>query len=175
MKHVVLALLALALVAVFVIACTPAPAPTPLPPTAAPAQPTAAPKPTEAPKATSVPAAPAAAGGRLALIKSRGKIICGVNDALPGFSALDKATGQFAGFDADYCRAVAAAVLGDAKAIEFRPVNTGQRARIVGCPNRPITPMLCSSSLGSCGSLLRPHYTPIRARVVSPILAERGR
>ena len=67
------------------------------------------------------------AGARLALIKSRGKLICGVNDALPGFSALDKATGQFAGFDADYCRAIAAAVLGDPKAVEFRPLNTGQR------------------------------------------------
>ncbi|MDE3090201.1 MAG: amino acid ABC transporter substrate-binding protein, partial [Chloroflexota bacterium] len=70
---------------------------------------------------------PPAVGARLALVKSRGKLICGVNDALPGFSALDKTTGQFSGFDADFCRAVAAAVLGDAKAVEFRPVNTGQR------------------------------------------------
>lgn len=70
---------------------------------------------------------PQAPGGRLALVKSRGKLICGVNDALPGFSALDKATGQFVGFDADFCRAVATAVLGDPKAIEWRPVNTGQR------------------------------------------------
>lgn len=76
------------------------------------------------PVATKPPAAP---GGRLALVKSRGKLICGVNDALPGFSALDKATGQFSGFDADYCRAVAAAVFGDPKAVEFRPLNTGQR------------------------------------------------
>jgi len=102
------------LVMVVVAACAPAPTPAP---TAAP--PTAAPKPTEAPKPS--------VGARLALVKSRGKLICGVNDALPGFSALDKATGQFSGFDADYCRAVAVAVLGDAKAVEFRPVNTGQR------------------------------------------------
>jgi general L-amino acid transport system substrate-binding protein len=60
-------------------------------------------------------------------VKSRGKLICGVNDALPGFSALDKTTGQFSGFDADFCRAIAAAVLGDSKAVEFRPLNTGQR------------------------------------------------
>jgi general L-amino acid transport system substrate-binding protein len=81
------------------------------------------------PVSADAPAAQAAppAGGRLALVKSRGKLICGVNDALPGFSALDKATGQFSGFDADFCRAVAAAVLGDAKAVEFRPLNTGQR------------------------------------------------
>ena len=75
-------------------------------------------------QATAVPPAP---GGRLALVKNRGKLICGVNDALPGFSALDKTTGQFSGFDADYCRAIAAAVLGDATKVEFRPLNTGQR------------------------------------------------
>ena len=81
--------------------------------------------PAVAPPAQATPAL--AAGGRLALVKSRGKLVCGVNDALPGFSALDKATGQFSGFDADYCRAVAVAVLGDAKAVEFRPLNTAQR------------------------------------------------
>ncbi len=100
-------------------------------------QPTEPPKPTEAPKPTVAPtaAAPTAtvavakppAGGRLALVKSRGKLVCGVNDALPGFSALDKATGQFAGFDADFCRALAVAVLGDATKVEFRPLNTAQR------------------------------------------------
>ncbi len=77
--------------------------------------------------ATPAPTATPVAGGRLALVKNRGKVICGVNDALPGFSALDKTTGQFSGFDADYCRAVAAAVLGDATKVEFRPLNTGQR------------------------------------------------
>jgi len=129
----------LVLLSISAIACAPAatPSPSPVPPTAAPAKPTAAPaaaqptsppaaQPTPAPAATK-PAAPAAIGGRLAVVKSRGKLICGVNDGLPGFSFLDKATGQFSGFDADYCRAVAAAVLGDPKAVEFRPLNTGQR------------------------------------------------
>ncbi len=78
-------------------------------------------------QATVAPTAQPAAGARLALVKSRGKVICGVNDALPGFSALDKTTGQFAGFDADFCRAIAAAVLGDATKVEFRPLNTAQR------------------------------------------------
>jgi general L-amino acid transport system substrate-binding protein len=107
-------------------ACAPAPPPAPqataAPPTAPPTQAPAA----AAPTATKAPA-PAAPGGRLALIKSRGKLICGVNDALPGFSFLDKTSGQFVGFDADFCRAVAVAVLGDAKAVEFRPLNTAQR------------------------------------------------
>ncbi|MBI5303200.1 MAG: transporter substrate-binding domain-containing protein, partial [Chloroflexi bacterium] len=82
----------------------------------------------DVPPAQATPApASQPAGARLALIKSRGKVICGVNDALPGFSALDKTSGQFSGFDADYCRAVAAAVLGDAAKVEFRPLNTAQR------------------------------------------------
>ena len=121
MKRSAFALSCLLIVSVLIAACAqaPAPAPAPAPTATAPAAaPTAAPAPTKA---------PAAAGARLALVKSRGKLICGVNDALPGFSALDKATGQFVGFDADYCRAVAAAVLGDPKAVEFRPVNTAQR------------------------------------------------
>ncbi len=120
MKRSAFALSCFLIVSVLMAACAQAPAPAPAPAatTAPAAVPTVAPVPTKA---------PAAAGARLALVKSRGKLICGVNDALPGFSALDKATGQFVGFDADYCRAVAAAVLGDAKAVEFRPVNTAQR------------------------------------------------
>jgi general L-amino acid transport system substrate-binding protein len=110
---ILFALFVIVAVAAFIPAPAAAPAPVAL--NAPPAQ--ATPAPTTAP----------APGGRLALVKSRGKLICGVNDALPGFSALDKTTGQFAGFDADFCRAVAVAVLGDAKAVEFRPLNTGQR------------------------------------------------
>lgn len=128
MKHVTLALLGLVVLSALAIACTSPAAPTPAPPTSAPAvQPTVAVvQPTKA-AAAQPTSAPAPTGGRLALVKSRGKLICGVNDALPGFSALDKTTGQFSGFDADYCRAVAVAVLGDPKAVEFRAVNTGQR------------------------------------------------
>jgi general L-amino acid transport system substrate-binding protein len=66
-------------------------------------------------------------GERLALVKSRGKLICGVNNAVPGFGYLDGASGQFVGFEVDFCRAIAAAVFGDPKAIEFRPLNAAQR------------------------------------------------
>ncbi len=131
MNRVALALSSLLLIGLVISACVPAPTPTPAPAaTAAPVQPAQPAQPTQPPPAaaTKAPAAPATgSGGRLALVKSRGKLICGVNDALPGFSFLDKTTGQFVGFDADYCRAVAAAVLGDANAVEFRPVNTAQR------------------------------------------------
>ncbi|MGQ9625965.1 MAG: amino acid ABC transporter substrate-binding protein [Anaerolineae bacterium] len=73
--------------------------------------------------------APATAqGGRLEIIKQRGKLICGVNGGLPGFSYLDEKTGQFTGFDADYCRVVAAAIFGDPEAVEFRPLSTKERS-----------------------------------------------
>jgi general L-amino acid transport system substrate-binding protein len=64
--------------------------------------------------------------GRLALVRERGQLICGVNGELPGFSVLDD-SGDMQGFDADFCRAVAAAVLGDATAVEFRTLSADQR------------------------------------------------
>jgi general L-amino acid transport system substrate-binding protein len=67
-----------------------------------------------------------AAGGILALVRERGELICGVNGSLPGFSFLDD-DGNTAGFDADFCRALAAAVLGDAEAVQFRALNADQR------------------------------------------------
>jgi general L-amino acid transport system substrate-binding protein len=63
---------------------------------------------------------------RLALIQGRGNLICGVNGSLPGFSFLDDA-GEMTGFDADFCRALAAAVFGDSEAVEFRALSTDQR------------------------------------------------
>ncbi len=71
--------------------------------------------------------APPPASGRLALVQERGQLICGVNGGLPGFSFLDQASGDMTGFDADFCRAVAAAVLGDAEAVEFRPLSADAR------------------------------------------------
>jgi general L-amino acid transport system substrate-binding protein len=71
--------------------------------------------------------APTAGGDRLELVRERGNLICGVNGALPGFSFLDQDTNEMSGFDADFCRAVAAAVLGDADAVEFRNLSTDAR------------------------------------------------
>ncbi len=64
--------------------------------------------------------------GRLALVQDRGELICGVNGSLPGFSFLDS-DGNNTGFDADFCRAVAAAVLGDSEAVDFRALSADQR------------------------------------------------
>ena len=59
----------------------------------------------------------------LAVLRARGELVCGVNGALPGFSAPDT-QGAMRGFDADFCRAVAAAVLGDAAKVRFVPIET---------------------------------------------------
>ncbi|MGH2381747.1 MAG: amino acid ABC transporter substrate-binding protein [Candidatus Limnocylindria bacterium] len=74
---------------------------------------------------------PAAGDGILAAVQDRGQLICGVNGGLPGFSFLDEATGENTGFDADFCRALAAAVLGDPEAVEFRSVSTDQRGPLL--------------------------------------------
>ncbi|WP_162654665.1 amino acid ABC transporter substrate-binding protein [Lentilitoribacter sp. Alg239-R112] len=66
------------------------------------------------------------ADGTLDQVKQRGSLICGVSGGLPGFSAPDDA-GLMQGIDADVCRAVAAAVLGDASKVEFRPLNAKER------------------------------------------------
>ena len=65
-------------------------------------------------------------GSRLAAVKERGRLICASNNALPGFGFLDE-SGNTTGFDIDLCRAVAAAVLGDANAVEFRPLTAAER------------------------------------------------
>ncbi len=59
-------------------------------------------------------------------VTDRGTLVCGVNEAVPGFGFVTEA-GDFEGFDIDYCRAVAAAVLGDAEAVEYRPLTAEQR------------------------------------------------
>ncbi len=51
-------------------------------------------------------------------VKAAGTLKCGINTGLPGFAYTDDA-GNWTGFDVAYCRAMAAAVLGDASAISF--------------------------------------------------------
>ncbi|MFM1842251.1 MAG: hypothetical protein RLZZ490_987, partial [Cyanobacteriota bacterium] len=67
-----------------------------------------------------------AVSGRLAAIKAKGKVVCGVNGEVPGFSFVNEA-GDYSGLDADFCRAVAAAVLGDAQKVDFRKLSSQER------------------------------------------------
>ena len=63
---------------------------------------------------------------RLATVQDRGTVICASNNGLAGFGFIDD-DGNTVGFDIDLCRAVAAAVLGDANAVEFRPTTASER------------------------------------------------
>ena len=65
-------------------------------------------------------------GGTLATVLARGKLVCGVSGSAVAFSET-QSDGSATGFDADYCRAVAAAVLGDANAVEFRALTAAER------------------------------------------------
>ena len=70
--------------------------------------------------------APAHAGKTLDSIKSRGQLACGVSTGVIGFSAADS-QGQWRGLDVDVCRAIAAAVLGDANKVRWVPLSSQQR------------------------------------------------
>jgi len=59
-------------------------------------------------------------------IKSRGRLTCGVNGEIPGFSFLDT-DGKYSGLDVDICRAMAAALFDDPNAINYRPLNAKER------------------------------------------------
>ncbi len=61
---------------------------------------------------------PAEAGDTLTRIKARGNLLCGVSDGVPGFS-FKEPDGRWSGMDADFCRALASAVLGDPGKLEF--------------------------------------------------------
>ena len=70
--------------------------------------------------------APAPTGDTLKLVLDRGVLKCGGNKSVPGFGYLNE-DGTYSGFDIDYCHVVAAAVLGDANALEIRPTTATER------------------------------------------------
>ena len=80
---------------------------------------------TESTSSTETASAPAAKS-RLDTVKERGKLICGVEGTIPGFSFVDS-SGQYSGLDVDVCKAVAAAVLGDATKVEYRNLDSTER------------------------------------------------
>ncbi|MCA1940814.1 MAG: amino acid ABC transporter substrate-binding protein [Caenispirillum bisanense] len=68
----------------------------------------------------------AQAGATFDAVKQRGEVVCGVHTGLAGFGAPD-AQGNWSGLDIDVCRAVAAAVFGDAKKVKYVPLSAQQR------------------------------------------------
>lgn len=69
---------------------------------------------------------PVMAGPTLEAVTSRGHLRCGVHSGLPGFASPDQ-KGHWKGMDVDVCRAVAAAVLGDAGKVRFTPLSAKER------------------------------------------------
>jgi general L-amino acid transport system substrate-binding protein len=108
-------LASLAALAGLLIACAPG---EPAPPPAKPA-PTAKPLEAKAGKSPTLDA-----------IRARGRLKCGVHAGLAGFAHPD-ARQVWRGFDVDICRAVAAAVLGDAQAVDFVPLEATDRLQVL--------------------------------------------
>lgn len=67
-----------------------------------------------------------AAAGSLENVRNRGELVCGVSPGVAGFSVPDE-KGRWGGFDVDICRAVAAAVLGDAGKVRYTPLSPKDR------------------------------------------------
>jgi len=67
-----------------------------------------------------------ASADTLSDVKSKGYVQCGVSTGLGGFSSADS-KGNWKGLDVDVCRAVAAAVLGDAGAVKYTPLTAKER------------------------------------------------
>jgi len=73
----------------------------------------------------------AAAATTLEDVKARGELICGSNTGLTGFGAPD-ANGEYQGFDVALCKALAAAVLGDASKVKYVPTTGETRFTALG-------------------------------------------
>ena len=63
---------------------------------------------------------------KMAAIKARGSLNCGVDGKLPGFSFVAP-NGSYSGLDVDICKATAAAVLGDPNKVTYRDLSATER------------------------------------------------
>ena len=68
----------------------------------------------------------AMAGKDIDAIKARGSLTCGVPTGVAGFAQADS-QGKWVGLDVDVCRAVAAAIFGDAEKVKYTPLTAQQR------------------------------------------------
>lgn len=90
------------------------------------AEPTVEPPAEATPAETAGPEARRPAGPTLRAITARGRLNCGVHEGLVGFAYTDN-RGRWRGFDVDFCRALAAAALGEAEAARFTPLSIRDR------------------------------------------------
>jgi len=100
----------------------------------------------------------AQAGATLDAVQKKGFVQCGISDGLPGFSFAD-AKGQFQGIDVDVCRAVAAAVFGDATKVKYSPLTAKERFTALQSgevdPPRSVSPR-CSRGKWMCCRAIPP-------------------
>lgn len=59
-------------------------------------------------------------------VKSRGELVCGVHQGLPGFANTDD-SGNWKGLDVDFCRAVASAIFADPGKVKYAPLSAKER------------------------------------------------
>lgn len=85
-----------------------------------------APEPRPVEQAPPLAIKPAAPSKTLKAVKARGELRCGVNPGLPGFAFQDNG-GRWRGFNVDFCRALAAAVLGEPDKVTFVPLGNEER------------------------------------------------
>ena len=69
-------------------------------------------------------------GPTVEAIRKRGQLACGVDVGVPGFAVQDN-TGNWTGLDVAYCKAIAAAVLGDANKVRYVPTTTPTRFTVL--------------------------------------------
>ncbi|MEU7905079.1 glutamate ABC transporter substrate-binding protein [Actinoplanes sp. NPDC049118] len=99
--------------------------------------PSAGPAPDCVPRASLRPAGPLPGPGRMpagtamARIAQRGRLVVGIDQNAYLFSYRDPATGDLVGFEIDIARAIARAMFGDPKAIEFRSITTADRIPVI--------------------------------------------
>ena len=115
--------------------------------------------PTEGSPADSAGAAGASsAGATLRAVRARGVVKCGISQAA-GFATPNDA-GEWQGFDVDFCRAIAVAILGDPAKLELVPYTQSQR--FSGLQSGEVDVLVNGTSLTSSRSLLRGfHFGPI--------------
>jgi general L-amino acid transport system substrate-binding protein len=77
-------------------------------------------------------------------IKKRGELVCGVDSGIPGFAFQD-AAGKWKGFDVNYCRAIAAAVLGDPEKVKY--IGTTAKVRFTVLQSGEIDVLIRDSTL----------------------------
>ena len=68
-------------------------------------------------------------GGTLQTVIDRGELLCGVKDSQPGFGVVRD--GVYSGFDVEFCKAIAAAVLDDATKVTFVPASAANRFELL--------------------------------------------